>query len=120
MQKMKSERKKPDTRILQNRYFTVRDIREALRKLDLGIDNAEFKRLWDEEVISPPDIIEPQAVLWSYNHAVDLIKDIYKLKGMEDKFEIYDVDTALVHIKEIKRYRREMVSYANKGEPNPY
>ena len=117
---MKSDKKKPDIQILQNRYFTVNDLRDALRKLKMGIDNAEFKRLWNKEVVCPPDVLEPQVVLWRYGNAIQLIKDIYKLKGREDEYDIYKVDEALIEVKEIKRYRIEMVPVYAAGKYPSY
>lgn len=111
----------PDPRIIQNRYFTVRDLMFTLRDLTIGIDNAEFKRLWYEGIIEPPTVFEPEYVAWTYAGAKRLIQDVYKLKGREKEFDVLKMDMALVEKKEIKRYRREMnAKYFTKGLTPPY
>lgn len=117
---MKSSREKPNIRILQNRYFSVTEIRSALRDLGIGIDNAEFKRLWNEEIVSPPDVLEPQVVLWKYDHARELIMDIYKLKGREDEYDVREMDSALIRRKELIRYRHMARDYYTHGKFPPY
>jgi len=107
---------KPDTQILQNRYFSEREVRDTIRNLGVGVDNAEFKRLWNTEVIYPPDVLEPWVVLWKYKNAIQVIKDIYELKGKLKKFDIYKVDEALIREKELRRYHKYFIDTLNKGE----
>jgi hypothetical protein len=107
---------KPDVQILQNRYFSAREVRDTIRNLGIGIDNAEFKRLWDEEVIRPPDVLEPWVVLWKYKRAIQAIKDIYELKGIPEQFDIYNVDEKLMKEKELRRYHKHFVDTIRKGD----
>lgn len=103
-------KKKPDLTIIQNRHFSVSEMRSALRGLELGIDNKEFKRLWDEEVVTPPDIMEPNYIGWKYNSAIDLIEQHYYLRGKSDEFEPQVVDGALMKQKELMRHKLESVN----------
>lgn len=100
-------RKKPDLTIIQNIYFSSNELRSALRQLDLGVDNFEFKRRWDEEVVSPPDILEVKYIAWTYDHAVDLIKQYYILQNREEEFEHHVVDATLMIRKEETRHSAE-------------
>lgn len=100
-------RKKPDLTIIQNIYFSSNELRSALRQLDLGVDNFEFKRRWDEEVVSPPDIIEAKYIAWKYDHAIDLIKQYYILQNREEEFEHHVVDATLMIQKEKIRHSVE-------------
>ncbi len=118
--KIKYKGMKPDTQILQNRYFSNREIRDAIRALGVGVDNAEFKRLWDREIICPPDVIEPAITLWKYDHAIQAIKDIYELKGLLDKFDIYKVDEKLLWQKEMVRYRQYYARMTARGKIPEY
>jgi hypothetical protein len=117
---VKYEGLKPDIQILQNRYFSANELRETVRNLGLGVDNAEFKRLWDEEIIRPPDVLEPWIVLWQYDHAIQLIKDMYALKGVPDEYDVRIADEHLMNAKEIRRYRKYFVDTVQKGEMPKY
>jgi hypothetical protein len=111
---------KPDVQILQNRYFSARELRDTVRALGVGVDNAEFKRLWDEEVIRPPDVLEPWAVLWKYKSAVQAIKDMYELKGVSDEYDTFSVDEKLLYQKELRRYHKHFVDNLRKGRLPTY
>lgn len=114
-------RKLPNTQILQERYFTTRDLRETLRELGLGVDNAEFARLWKEGVVTPPVILEPEYTGWDFASAKQLIVDFYNLKGLAEKYDTYKVDEIFVRRKELKRYKKEMnEQYFRRGKLNPY
>ena len=104
---VKTEKKKPDIGIIQNRYFSVNELRNALRTLDIGMDNAEFKRLWDEEIVCPPDVLEPNYVGWKYNSALELIQQVYALRNKLDEFEHTQIDAVLMIQKEGIRYRTQ-------------
>lgn len=113
--------KVPNPQILQDRFFTTRDLRETLRELSLGVDNAEFTRLWKEGIVTAPRIIEPEYTGWDYTSAKQLLVDFYNLKGRAEEYDTYNIDEILAKKKELKRYKKEMISqYYNRKKLNPY
>jgi len=111
----------PRQNVLQDRFYSARDIKATLRRLDIGVDNAEFNRLWLEGVITPPLVYEAEYIAWNYDDAKRVIIEFYNLKGREQEYDTYKVDEVFIEIKELKRYKREMENkYYRKGLPAPY
>lgn len=106
----KNTKKKPDITVIQNRYFSVNDLRRCLQELEIGLDYVEFKRLWYEEVVCPPDVIEPYYIAWEYDNAVTLIQQVYALKGKTDEYDIYQIDSALNKRKELQWWKKRNAS----------
>lgn len=111
----------PRKNVIQDRFFSARDIKKVLRKLGIGVDNAEFNRLWLEGIITPPLVYESEYVAWQYDQAKQVVIEFYNLKGREQEYDSYKVDVIMVEIKELKRYKKEMnEQYYRKGLDAPY
>ena len=114
-------KKIPRKNVIQDRFYSARDIKATLRKLRIGIDNKEFNRLWQEGIITPPTVYESEYIAWNYNDAKRVIIEFYNLKGKEQEYDTYRVDEVFVEIKELKRYKKEMnEQYYRKGLDAPY
>ena len=111
----------PNSGSLQDRFFSTRDLRETLRDLGLGVDNADFARLWKQGIVTPPTINEVEYIAWDYRSAKQLVIDYYNLKGRAEEYDTYRVDEVFIEKKELKRYKKEMVDqYLNRGKFHPY
>ena len=111
----------PRKNVIQDRFFSAREIKQVLRELGVGVDNAEFNRLWLEGIIAPPLVYEAEYIGWTYENMRKVIIGIYNLKGREQEYDSYKVEQHFIAIKELKRYKKEMnEQYYRKGLDAPY
>jgi len=84
---------------LDKRFFSQNNIRTALRKLEIGINNAYLVELINNGTLPEPEIQEFTVKLWSYYRTVALIEYIYSTKDKQKAVDRNEIDIVLEQIK---------------------
>ena len=89
---------------LDKRFFSQRNLRLALRALDIGIDNRYLMHMVEKGILPAPDVDEFTVQLWNYKRTVELIEAVYRFKNKKQEINHEVIDEILFEIKTKKKH----------------